>query len=78
MLRIISILGSALGNLIRPKTRLAKAIGPLILIKIALLVTVKVLWFGPMTHPVDSDDVAAQFTATPPHACAQGSQGDCK
>lgn len=72
MLRILSVLGTALGNMIRPRSRLAKAIAPLILLKIAIIVSARIFWFGPMTHHVVPDEVATKFVAAP----ARPSQGD--
>ncbi len=72
MLRVLSILGAALGNMIRPRSPLAKAIASLVLLKIAIIVSARIFWFGPMTHHVIPDEVAAKFVATP----AGPSQGD--
>jgi hypothetical protein len=72
MLRILSVLGSALGHLVRPRTRLARAIAPLILLKITILVCARIFWFGPMTQPVVPDEVADRFVAAP----AAPQQGD--
>ncbi len=72
MLRILSVLGTALGHLIHPRTRLAKAIAPLILLKLTIIVCARVFWFGPMTHPIAPNDVADKFVAAP----APSQQGD--
>ncbi len=72
MLRVLSVLGTALGSMIRPRSRLAKAIAPLILLKIAIIVSARIFWFGPMTHPVDPGGVADKFVAAP----ATPQQGD--
>ncbi len=73
MPRVLSILAEALGNLIRPRTRLARALAPILLLKIAIILTARMLWFGPMTHEVADTDVAARLTAA-----ERGAQGDTR
>lgn len=73
MPRVFSILAYALSNLVRPRTRLARALAPILLIKIAIILTARTLWFGPMTHHVAADDMAAQITAA-----QRGGEGDAR
>jgi len=65
MFHTFSILKTALRQFFRPQTRLARAIAPIILIKIAIILTARVLWFAPMTHDVMPTDVAQKFIASP-------------
>lgn len=65
MFRVLSILGGALGNLIRPRSPLARAITPILLIKITILVLARTFWFGPLTHHVAAPEVATQLIAAP-------------
>jgi hypothetical protein len=63
MLRVLAILGTALRQFYRPQTPLARAIVPLLLIKVAIILTARMFWFAPMTHDVIPNDVADQFIA---------------
>jgi len=72
MPRVFSILASALANLVRPRSRLARALAPVLLLKIAILLTARLLWFGPMTHEVVADDMAAKLTAAETGAASRG------
>ncbi len=73
MSRVFSILGYALSNLVRPRTRLARALAPILLLKIAIILTARMLWFAPMTHEVVADDMATQLTAV-----QRGGEGDVR
>jgi len=72
MPRVLSILASALANLVRPRSRLARALAPVLLLKIAILLTARMLWFGPMTHEVVADDMAAKLTAADIDGASRG------
>ena len=72
MSRVLSILASALANLIRPRSRLARALTPVLLLKIAIILTARMLWFGPMTHEVVADDIAAKLTAAETDGASRG------
>jgi hypothetical protein len=72
MPRVLSILASALSNLYHPRTRLARALAPVLLLKIAILLTARIFWFGPMTHEVVADDMAAKLTAAEPGDTSRG------
>lgn len=72
MPRVLSILASALANLVRPRSRLARALAPVLLLKIAILLTARILWFGPMTHEVVADDMAAQLVAAQTDGTSRG------
>lgn len=76
MIRVLSVLGSALGNMFRPRSRLAKAIAPLILLKIAIIVCARVFWFGPMIHHVVPGEVAEKFVSAPVPSTAGDTEGD--
>lgn len=72
MPRVLSILASALSNLYRPRSRLARALAPILLLKIAILLTARLLWFGPMTHEVVADDMAAKLIAAETDGASRG------
>ncbi len=72
MPRVLSILASALANLVRPRSRLARALAPVLLLKIAILLTARILWFGPMTHEVVADDMAAKLVAAETDGTSRG------
>lgn len=76
MIRVFSILGTALGNLVRPRSHLAKAIAGLILFKLAVIVAARLFWFGPMIHAVVPGEVADRLVAPAASADAGDVKGD--
>lgn len=72
MPHVLSILASALANLVRPKSRLARALAPVLLLKIAIILTARILWFGPMTHAVVADDMATKLIAAEADGAPRG------